>query len=170
LILGKLKGFGNVLESVCRHAAAGLMLFMMVFIFAEIASRFLFNLSHEFVPAISSWAMVWMTFFTFGVALRAREHINVDILPGYLHGKGQTLLLAFYDVLSLLFAILLCIGSIKYLLMVKNADVFAVTVQFIPMWIVRLCVPLGGIFLALFACEHLIDDVWHLMNRDGEGE
>jgi len=146
------------------------MLFMMVFVFAEIAGRFFFGVSHEFVPAISSWAMVWMTFFTFGVALKAREHISVDILPVSLPRKFQTPLLTFYDITSFLFAILLCIGSIKYVLMVRDANLYAVTVQFIPMWIVRLCVPIGGIFLALFSCEHLINDLRYLMSCGGENK
>ena len=166
--MDKLKGVSSTLESVCRLAAGALMLFMMVFVFAEIVSRFVFGVSHEFVPAISSWAMVWMTFFIFGVALKAREHISVDILPVSLPRKFQIPLLTFYDMVSLLFAILLCIGSIKYVQMVKNANVYAVTVQFIPMWIVRLCVPIGGIFLAWFSCEHLITDVRHLMGRGRE--
>ena len=166
--MDKLRGLSGALESVCRLVAGALMLFMMVFVFAEIVSRFVFGVSHEFVPAISSWAMVWMTFFIFGVALKAREHINVDILPVSLPRKFHTPLLTFYDIVSLLFAILLCIGSIKYVLMVRNADVYAVTVQFIPMWIVRLCVPIGGIFLALYSCEHLIDDMRHLISRGRE--
>ena len=166
--MDKLKGASRSLESVCRLTAGALMLFMMVFVFGEIVSRFVFGVSHEFVPAISSWAMVWMTFFIFGVALKAREHISVDILPVSLPEKFQTPLLTFYDVISLLFAILLCIGSIKYVLMVRNADVYAVTVQFIPMWIVRLCVPIGGFFLALYSCEHLIDDLRLLVRRGRE--
>ena len=142
------------------------MLFLMVFVFAEIVSRFLFGISHEFVPAISSWGMVWMTFFTLGIALKAREHISVDILPTKLPGRFQTPLLTFYDITSLAFAVMLCIGGIQYVLMVRDANVYAVTVQFIPMWIVRLCVPIGAIFLALFSCEHLINDLRYLMRYD----
>ena len=168
--MDNLKNISNALESLCRLAAGTLMLFMMVFVFAEIVGRFVFGLSHEFVPAISSWAMVWMTFFTFGVALKTREHISVDILPVNLPERFQTPLLAFYDITSLLFAIFLCIGSIKYVFMVKDANVYAVTVQFIPMWIVRLCVPMGGIFLAVFSCEHLINDVRLLMVRNKENK
>ena len=159
-----------MLESFCRLAAGTLMLFMMVFVFAEIAGRFIFGVSHEFVPAISAWAMVWMTFFIFGVALKTREHISVDILPVSLPARFQTPLLTFYDLISLAFSILLCIGSIKYVLMVRDADVYTVTVQFIPMWIIRLCVPMGGLFLALFSCEQLINDLRLLMGRSKENE
>jgi TRAP-type C4-dicarboxylate transport system permease small subunit len=43
-----------------------------------------------------------------------------------------------------------------------------VTVQFLPVWIVRISVPLGAFFLAFFSIEHLVDDVRHLIKRTGE--
>ena len=144
------------------------MLIIMVLVFAEVISRYVFGVSHEFVPAISSWCMVWMTYFMLGVILKARQHISVDVLPTRLPPKYRTPLLTFFDVISLIFAILLCYGGIEYDLMVKQSDIYAVTVQFIPMWIARICVPLGGIFLAFFSIEHLITDVQYLVKRSGE--
>lgn len=140
----------------------------MVLVFAEVISRYVFGLSHEFVPAISSWCMVWMTYFMLGVILKARQHISIDVLPTKLPPKYRTPLLTFFDIVSLIFALLLCYGGIQYDLMVKQSDIYAVTVQFIPMWIVRICVPLGGIFLAFVSCEHLINDVQYLMKRSEE--
>lgn len=144
------------------------MLIIMVLVFAEVISRYVFGVSHEFVPAISSWCMVWMTYFMLGVILKARQHISVDVHPTRLPPKYRTPLLTFFDVISLIFAILLCYGGIEYDLMVKQSDIYAVTVQFIPMWIARICVPLGGIFLAFFSIEHLITDVQYLVKRSGE--
>lgn len=157
-----------MLNTVCRSAAGAVILIIMVLVFAEVISRYVFGLSHEFVPAISSWCMVWMTYFMLGVILKARQHISIDVLPTKLPPKYRTPLLTFFDIVSLMFAILLCYGGIQYDLMVKQSDIYAVTVQFIPMWIVRICVPLGGVFLAFFSAEHLISDVQYLMKRRGE--
>ena len=164
----KLAAVSRVLNTVCRSAAGAVMLIIMVLVFAEVISRYVFGLSHEFVPAISSWCMVWMTYFMLGVILKARQHISIDILPTRLPPKYRTPLLTFFDIVSLIFAILLCYGGIQYDLMVKQSDIYAVTVQFIPMWIVRICVPLGGIFLAFFSGEHLISDVQYLMKHSKE--
>lgn len=164
----KLAAVSRVLNTVCRSAAGAVILIIMVLVFAEVISRYVFGLSHEFVPAISSWCMVWMTYFMLGVILKARQHISIDVLPTKLPPKYRTPLLTFFDIVSLIFAILLCYGGIQYDLMVKQSDIYAVTVQFIPMWIVRICVPLGGVFLAFFSAEHLISDVQYLMKRRGE--
>jgi len=166
--LRKLAAVSRVLGNICRSAAAVVMLAIFVLVFAEVVSRYVFGISHEFVPAISSWLMVWMTYFTLGVLLKARQHISVDILPTKIPKKYHTPLLTSFDIISFIFAVLLCFGGIQYDLMVKQLNIYVVTVQFIPVWIARLCVPLGGVFLAFFSIEHLIIDVQHLMKRSGE--
>jgi TRAP-type C4-dicarboxylate transport system permease small subunit len=167
--LCKLAAVSRVLGTVCRSVAGAVMLIIMVLVFAEVISRYVLGLSHEFVPAISSWCMVWMTYFMLGVILKARQHISVDVLPTKLPPKYRTPLITFFDVVSIIFAVLLIYGGIQYDLMVRQSDIYAVTVQFIPVWIVRICVPLGGVFLAFFSAEHLLSDVQHLMKRSKEG-
>lgn len=164
----KMAAVSTVLDAVCRSAAGVVMLAIMVLVFAEAISRYVFGISHEFVPAISSWLMVWVTYLMLGVILKTREHINVDMLPTRIPPKYRTTLLTFFDVVSLIFAVLLCLGGIKYDLIVKQLDIHVVTVQFFPVWIVRICVPLGAIFLAFFSIEHLITDARHLMKRSEE--
>jgi TRAP-type C4-dicarboxylate transport system permease small subunit len=149
----------------CRSAAGITMLVIMGLVFAEVVSRFVLGVSHEYVPAISSWAMVWMTYFVLGVVLKTRGHISVDILLNKVPPARGVILLAFIDIVSLAFAILLLYGGTRYDLMVRQSDIYAVTVQFVPMWIVRICVPLGGFFLAFFSIEHLVSDARVLMKR-----
>lgn len=164
----KLAAVSTVLDAVCRSAASVLMLAMMVLVFAETISRYVFGISHEFVPAISSWLMVWVTYLMLGVILKTREHINVDVLPTRIPPKYRTPLLTSFDVVSLIFAVLLCFGGIKYDLIVKQLDIHVVTVQFFPVWVVRICVPLGAFFLAFFSIEHLITYTQHLTKRGGD--
>jgi len=144
------------------------MLAMMVLVFAETISRYVFGISHEFVPAISSWLMVWVTYLMLGVILKTREHINVDILPTRIPPRYRTPLLISFDIISLIFAGLLCFGGIKYDLIVKQLDIHVVTVQFFPVWIVRISVPLGAFFLAFFSIEHLVNEVRYLVKGTGE--
>jgi TRAP-type C4-dicarboxylate transport system permease small subunit len=166
--LRKLAAVSRVLDAVCRSVAGVLMLALMVLVFTETISRYVFGISHEFVPAISSWLMVWVTYFMLGVVLKTREHINVDVLPTRIPPKYRAPLLTSFDIISLMFAVLLCFGGIQYDLIVKQLNIHVVTVQFFPVWIVRICVPLGAVFLAFFSIEHLITDVQHLMKRSGE--
>ena len=164
-----LAAIDRVFTIIGRSAAGLIMLIIMVLVFAEIVSRYVFNTSHEFVPAISSWAMVWMTYFMLGVILKTRQHIAIDILPARISPRHRAILFTFIDVVSLAFAVLLFYGGLRYDLMVKQSDIYAVTVQFVPVWIVRICVPLGGFFLAFFSCEHLVHDARLLAKQGEEG-
>lgn len=158
----------KVLSIICRSAAGFIMLVIMVLVFGEIISRYVFDISHEFVPAISSWAMVWMTYFMLGVILKTREHINVDILPARISPRYRAILLTFIDVVSLTLAVLLFYGGLRYDLMIKQSNIYAVTVQFVPVWIAHISVPMGGFFLAFFSGLHLIDDARLLAGRGEE--
>jgi TRAP-type C4-dicarboxylate transport system permease small subunit len=166
--LRNLAAVSRVVGTFCRSVAGVIMLAIMVIVFAETISRYFFGISHEFVPAISSWLMVWVTYFMLGVVLKTREHINVDILPTRIPPKYRSTLFLAFDIISLTFAFFLGLGGIKYDLIVKQLDIHVVNAQFIPVWIVRICVPLGAIFLAFFSFEHLVDDVRHMVKRSGE--
>jgi TRAP-type C4-dicarboxylate transport system permease small subunit len=167
-VLNNIGAVSRVLSNVCSSIAAALILVMTILVFAEAMSRYVFGVSHEFVPDVSTWLMVWMTYFVLGVALKGREHINVDILQNRLSPGRRLALLTFFDVITLIFAILLCVGGTQYDLMVRESNIHTVTVQAIPMWIVRISVPLGSLFLAFFSVEHLIHDVRGLRKRTQE--
>ena len=105
-----------------------------------------------------------------GAIFKARQHISIDILPASIPEKYLAVLFVFFDVVSLLFALLLCYGGIKFALMVMKTGVYSVSVSFIPMWIVRLSVPLGGLFLFFFSLEHLLLDIRPILKRQGDGQ
>ena len=166
----RLTAVSGILENFCRSAAAVLMLAMVALVFGEVISRYLFSFSYEFVPVISSWFMVWMTYFMLGAILKARQHISIDILPSKIPGKYKASLLVFFDVVSLIFALLLSYGGIRYDLLVMKTGVYSVSMPFIPMWIVRLSVPLGSLFLFFFSLEHLVLDIRLILKRQGDGQ
>ncbi|MBN2060800.1 MAG: TRAP transporter small permease [Deltaproteobacteria bacterium] len=163
----RLSRLSNILENICRSAAGILMLAMAALVFAEVINRYLFSSSYEFVPVISSWFMVWMTYFMLGAIMKTRQHISIDILPSLIPGNRLFYLLAFFDLVSIIFSLVLCYGALKYDLMVMKTNLHSISVPGIPIWIVRLSVPLGGIFLLFFSIEHLIVDVLIRSKRDG---
>jgi TRAP-type C4-dicarboxylate transport system permease small subunit len=164
----KLDSASRVLSNICSSVAAAIMLLITALVFAEAISRYVFGVSHEWVPPASSWMMVWMTYFILGVALKGREHINVDILQTRLPPGRRLRLLTYFDIITLIFAIVLCAGGIQYDLMVKDSNIHVVTVQAVPVWLMRISVPLGAVFLAFFSLEHLIRDIYGLSRHSGE--
>ena len=143
------------------------MIFMMALVFLEVISRYIFQASHGFVDDLSVWLMVWLTYLMIGGILQGRQHINIDILPTSLPDRYRTHLFIVIDIISLVFAIALCWGGIQFCHMVKEMNILSYTVFGFPMWTVRLCVPLGGILLALFSVERLIAGIHSLGKHRG---
>lgn len=163
--MSRLDTVSRMLSVICNSVASAMMILMTIVVFAETVSRYVFGVSHEYIPDISAWLMVWMTYFILGVAIKTREHINVDILQTKLTPKYRVLLFTFFDLMTLIFAVLLFVGGLQYDLMVKAANIHTVSVQSVPMWIVRTCIPLGCAFLVFFSIEHLVKDTRSILNR-----
>jgi TRAP-type C4-dicarboxylate transport system permease small subunit len=149
----------RILTSNLRAAAGILMLVILALIFAEVISRYIFEEGHDFVPELSAWIMVWMAYLMIGINIKFRRDIMVDILPTRLPERYRTPLFICFDIVSLIFAILLVWAGIQYCEIVAHIGVKSTTSLAIHMWIVRLCVPIGSIFLAIFSIDRLITDI-----------
>lgn len=158
----KLANVSRKLEVVCSTVASTLMISIAVLLFAEVISRYIFQASHEFADDLSVWLMVWLTYLMIGGVLKGRQHISVDTLPMNLPERHRTRLLIILDIMSLIFAIILCWGGIQYSQMVKQMNIVSAPVFDFPMWIVRLCLPIGGIILAFFSIERLTVGIYSL--------
>ena len=165
--MNKLSKISKFFENICRSASGFLMLAMAALVFMEVVSRYLFSTSYEFVPVIASWFMVWMTYFMLGVIMKARQHISIDILPSLISKNRLGLLLIFFDIVSIVFSLLLCYGAFKYDLMVMKTGVYSVALPNIPIWIIRISVPLGSFFLFFFSLEHLSRDIRYTLKQQG---
>ena len=147
------------LEAGLCFGAGGFMILLLLMVFAEVISRYVFEISHDFVADLSTWLMIWMTYLIVASVLKSRQHMSVDILPTRLPAKYRILLLFIADALSLIFGILLCLAGIQNVLLIRAIGIFSSTTLDIPMWTVRVCVPLGGILLSLFSIKNLNMDI-----------
>jgi C4-dicarboxylate transporter DctQ subunit len=162
----RLSTVSRILGKVCDYSGSILLALLTIIVFLEVIARYIFHASHNWAPEISTFLMLWLTYFMVGVILKAHQHINIDMLPTKLPKRYHAQLLIFFDIVGLVFAILLCVTGIKYSLIVRELGIHSVTTLATPMWIVRLCVPLGGILLAFFVIERLINTIYRLVKHE----
>lgn len=141
-----------------------------VLVFAQVISRTVFGTSHGFMEEFSKWSQIWLIFLLLGVVEKARGHVGIDILPRRLPEKYKTGLLVIFDIVTIIFAILLLWSGTQSCYHLWQTGLSSGTDIATPLWIVRLCFPLGGIFLAFFSAEHLVKDISSLRKHTGGGE
>ena len=163
----KLGTLSRILEIPVESASIFLCVFILVLVFIEVISRYVFAASHGFMEELSKWAQVWLVYLMMGVIEKRRRHIMVDIFVAKLSEKYKLLVLIIISVMNILFAIVLCWAGIEGAQFVKQTGLHSTTEIPTPMWIVRLCIPIGAIFLGFFSIEHLITDI-RLLRKSGE--
>ena len=166
----RLETISRRLEAPLLTAANIVMLFMVILIFASVVSRYVFAHSYGFMEAFGKWSQIWIVYLILGVVTKERRHIAVDILPRRLPERYKTPLLVIFDVAMLGFAIVLFWSGIQFTQSVMHLGTMSVTEISIPMWIVRLCIPLGAIILVFFSIQHLITDTISLTKHRGDRE
>ena len=155
----KLREISRILETPLESVSIFLCASILVLVFAEVVSRYIFAASHGFMEEFSKWAQVWLVYLMMGVIEKRRRHLMVDILLSRLSEKHKQLMSILISTMNLVFAIVLCWAGIQGTQFVKQVGLHSTTEIPTPMWIARLCIPIGAIFLAFFSIEHIITDI-----------
>mgnify|MGYP003885692757 CR=1 FL=1 len=166
----KLERMSQRLALTLQAASNILLIAIVVLIFVEVVSRYIFGESRAFMEEFSKWWQVWLTYLMLGVITKGRRHISIDILPRRLPERYKPTLFLVYDIAILGFAIVLSWSGIQSVTQLKELEMVSATEIEIPMWIVHLCIALGGMFLAFFSIERLAIDIVSLGKHPGEKE
>ena len=156
---GKLNKISRIFEAPLELLSGIFLLLILTFVFSEVISRYLFAASHGFMEEFSRWFQIWIAYLMLGVIEKRRRHIAIGILPGRLSGKYKSILMIIISMMNLIVAVFLGWAGIELIELLRQTGVLSQTNIPTPMWIVRICVPLGAAFLAFFSIEHLIVDI-----------
>lgn len=146
---------GAIIQSVTNV----FLIVILTLVFAEVVTRYAFARSYGFMEEFSKWSQIWIAYLMLGVLEKTRGHIKLDILYTRLPEKYQILLLILFDVINLVFCIVLFWSGIETTRNWRILGYISSIEIAVPMWIVMLSAPLGAILLAFFATEHLIVDI-----------
>lgn len=159
-VMTKLAGLSRILEVTLVPVSNILLILITGVVFTEVILRYIFGISYSILQAFSPWSMVWIGYLMMGVTEKGRRHVRVDFIPTRLPERYQTALLVVGDMACLAFSIFLFWAGIEMTQITKQAGLLSVTGEIrVPIWIVRLIVPLSAVLLAFFSIEHLIMDI-----------
>ena len=166
----KLEAISRRLDAPLQATSNILLIVILVLIFVEVISRYIFGESHGFMEDFSKWAQVWLGYLMLGVITKGRRHIAIDFLPRKLPERYKRVLFLIFDTTILVFAIILCWAGIKSIIALMDLGLVSQTEIAVPLWIIRLCIPLGTMFLAFFAIHLMATDIASLSKhvRDKE--
>lgn len=142
-----LKKIDKILGSFIQITCVVLLAFMVMTISISILTRFVFFNPLNFADALAKYLMIWLAFLGSGLAIRAGEHIVVDMFSNSLKDKAQKKLILFINILvSIFLVIIIYNGFIFALSGIGSHDPFVFGISMI---IPYLSVPIGFLYMLI---------------------
>jgi TRAP-type C4-dicarboxylate transport system permease small subunit len=130
-------------------ACEAALVIMMLLIAAEVAVRSLFNYSLQFTDELSGYLLVAVTFLGISISLKEGAVFRVDVLYRRLAARVRNALELVFQMLALVFTVLLDYQVIRLVISSYERDVTAPTLLATPLYVPQIIMPVGVSLMAL---------------------
>jgi len=142
---------------------AATMIVMVLLIFVQVITRYIFENSLTWSEELARYVHVWQIWIGASLAVRKREHIRVEAFKKLFNAKGQKVieLIAILSWFGL--AVFLAIAGTDLVNTIFTRGQNSPAMQ-MPMWVVYSAIPLGGLLMAI----RLIQQIYFLFKPEKE--
>jgi TRAP-type C4-dicarboxylate transport system permease small subunit len=130
-------------ERLCKLACVVALVVMLVVIGVDIVTRSLLNFSFEISDEIGGYMLVIMTFVSLSVCQVNDSFHHVELVQAHLSPRGRAISRVIFDVLSLIFCLLLLWQLVRFELSSWRFGDHAPTYLATPLWLPRLAMLFG---------------------------
>ena len=134
-----MEAFDRVLLRLNRWLVIVILAAMALMVFANVALRFLTDISILWVEEVSRYLMIWLTFFGAGLVLRYGGHIGIDTLQDAYPKQAPAVRAVIFVLLLGFFGFMVWIGT-RYATLTWGQTT---PVMEIPVGFVYLAMPVG---------------------------
>jgi len=127
---------------------------MLVIIFLQVISRYLFNHSFEWSEELARFLFVWVVFIGSALIIGDKGHLAVKLLSVKLKGKiASTVLNVIIELCSLVFILILITqgGKMTKTMMFQTSPALG-----IPMGYVYSIIPISGVLMLLYFIKNIL--------------
>ncbi|HEX2939642.1 MAG TPA: TRAP transporter small permease [Rhodopila sp.] len=133
----------TLLENVCMWVCEIAIVAMGAVVILEIVTRNLFGFSYEMSDELGGYIIVGISFLSLPVCQVYRSYHHVQFIQARLSPRMQALSHLLFDILSLLFCVILLWQLTRFVMTSYHTDDAAPTLLATPLWIPQLFMPLG---------------------------
>jgi TRAP-type C4-dicarboxylate transport system permease small subunit len=131
------------LEKLCMGICEIAIVVMGAIVILEIVTRNLFGFSFEMSDELGGYIIVGITFLSLPVCQVYRSYHHVQFIQSRLSPRLQALSHLLFDVLSLLFCVVLMWQLTRFVLTTHRTEDVAPTLLATPLWIPQAIMPIG---------------------------
>ena len=149
----------KVLENVDQYVSAVIFIGIMVLLFVQVVSRYLFHHSFTWTEELSVLLFVWMTYLGVSSAVTYRKNLRIDALLDVVSFKVKKVLLIISDLVFMVFNIYLIF---PFLELIESIGTSKTPLLGIPKAITYWLIPV----ILVVSCVKLVIDIVKLAHED----
>jgi TRAP-type transport system small permease protein len=149
-------------ERLCKLVCVAALIVMLIVIGVDIITRSLLNFSFEISDELGGYMLVVITFFSLSVCQVNDSFHHVELVQARLSPRGRAISQVIFDLLSLVFCVLLLWQLFRFEVSSWRFDDKAPTYLATPLWAPRLVMVLGAAALCFSVLRTLAADVRRL--------
>jgi len=147
----------HALDKALSVFLMALMSLMVLTVTWQVVSRFILKAPSSYTEELARFLLIWIGLLGASYALRTKAHLGIDILPKYLSGSKQKLLLGFIYLLVMAFAFfVMVVGGFRLVDLTFTLDQTSAAMG-IRMGYVYLVLPVSGVIMMFYSLVALLE-------------
>lgn len=134
---------------------------MTLLTFVQVVLRYVFNTGLIWALEATTYLFAWLILFGMSYGVRVGSHIGIDAVVKLMGPRGQRIAGLAATLLSIVYAVILLIGSINY---IDTMHTMGVEAEDIPVerWILAIILPIGFALLGI----RLAEAAWRILRGE----
>lgn len=155
--------FIKKMERIQMAIGAISLCIFFVAIIVQIITRYL-KIAVIWTEEVANYSFVWAIFMGAAVMVSRREHFSFDFLTRRFKGKKKASLFLFNDTVIMLFSVTIFYYGLQAMMAFWSYN--WVSLPFLKMGFVWISIPIMGLTMFIYTCNHLVQNWKALRNRE----
>lgn len=148
--------FFKLYDSLIEKAIAVLLGFLIVSLFAQVISRYLFNFPIMWTDEIGRYVFIWIVYLGSAAAFKNKAHLIVDVFTQKMSHKLQFCLNLFFYIVITLFLFLVFVYGLQYAM--NNMGNPAYSTSVVSLGAAYASVPVGALLMIINIMRTIFGD------------
>ncbi len=150
-----MKALVKFMNTILRLVLAVMVGVMVVACCYQVVTRFILNDPSKYTEEFLRYALIWLTMLGAPYAYGAGKHLSIDLLVMNFSTRGKNIVRVFVELVVLVLSLAVFVfGGIAVTL---NAGGQISAAMQLPMECYYACIPVGGVLMAIYSVDRLLD-------------
>lgn len=150
-----MKQLRNVIDKVMRALNAAAMAILTLLVIWQVFTRYILNSPSTWSEELAAYMFAWVTVFGAAYVFGKREHMNIPVVVERFSLRNQNSLQILAESLNLIFALTVMVyGGFEITKLTMGQMSSSLPLQ---MGYFYMCIPISGIFIALYSVLNIKD-------------